>query len=154
MSENQQKLNLENQLCFPLYAASRLTTQIYGPLLKKLDLTYPQYLVMLVMWQYGEQSVNTVGARIHLESNTLTPLLKRLEQKKLLSRRRSESDERSVIISLTDSGLELKQQATEIPGEIINSFDDGSISFEEIKQFHHTLFKLVCVLKQKVDSNK
>lgn len=154
MTEKQQILFLENQLCFPLYAASRLTTQIYGPLLKKLDLTYPQYLVMLVMWQYGVQSVNTIGARIHLESNTLTPLLKRLEQKKLLQRKRSAKDERSVIITLTEAGIQLKEKAIEIPEKIINSFDDESISFKEIKQFQQTLFKLVGVLKKKADSDK
>lgn len=153
MTEKQQNLYLENQLCFPLYAASRLTTQIYGPLLKKLDLTYPQYLVMLVMWQYGKQSVNTIGARVHLESNTLTPLLKRLEQKKLLQRKRSDKDERSVIITLTNAGAQLKEQAVEIPEKLISSFDD-SISFEEIKQFQQTLFKLVDVLKHKVNSDK
>ena len=81
MSASAESLYLEKQLCFPLYAASRLTTKIYAPLLKELDITYPQYLVLLVLWQHGEQSVNEVGNRLFLESNTVTPLLKRLEQK-------------------------------------------------------------------------
>ena len=82
-------LYLERQLCFPLYAASRLTTKIYEPYLKNLDLTYPQYLVLLVLWQNDAITVNEIGSRLFLESNTLTPLLKRLEQKELVTRKRS-----------------------------------------------------------------
>ncbi len=137
------KLYLSNQLCFPLYAASRLTTQIYGPYLKELDLTYPQYLVMLVLWENESQTVNEIGKRLLLESNTLTPLLKRLQQKKLICRVRSNSDERNVIITLTDEGQLLKNKALDIPDQILNSFHDQSMTEREIVTFRHTLLKIV-----------
>ena len=146
MSASAESLFLEKQLCFPLYAASRLTTKIYTPLLKELDITYPQYLVLLVLWQHGEQSVNEVGNRLFLESNTVTPLLKRLEQKQLISRNRSAEDERSVRIALTSKGELLKTEAMEIPEKIIGSFEDDSIDKAEILQFQKTLFKLVEIL--------
>lgn len=146
MSASAESLYLEKQLCFPLYAASRLTTKIYAPLLKELDITYPQYLVLLVLWQHGEQSVNEVGNRLFLESNTVTPLLKRLEQKQLISRNRSAEDERSVRITLTSKGELLKTEAMEIPEKIIGSFEDDSIDKAEILQFQKTLFKLVEIL--------
>lgn len=139
-------LYLENQLCFPLYAASRLTTKLYAPILKELDLTYPQYLVLMVLWQDGAQSVNTLGARLLLESNTLTPLLKRMEQKKLIQRTRSKEDERSVRIELTKDGFNLKERALEIPEKIISSFNNPEIETSELKAFQQTLWKLVRAL--------
>lgn len=148
MKDNFPELYLDNQLCFPLYAASRLTTKIYAPLLNELGITYPQYLVMLTLWQHGEQSVKQIGEILFLESNTLTPLLKRLEQKQLIKRTRSKSDERTVIIALTNSGKEMKHIAKEIPGKIVASFNDDSISEMEIKDFQKTLFKLLEVLNK------
>ncbi|HAQ38626.1 MAG TPA: MarR family transcriptional regulator [Saprospiraceae bacterium] len=153
MEEQFAKLHLQNQLCFPLYAASRLTTQIYGPFLKELDLTYPQYLVMLVLWEHQVQTVNQIGNRLLLESNTLTPLLKRLEQKKLISRMRSETDERSVIIRLTDRGHLLQTRAVEIPDKIINSFKDHSITEQEIVLFMHTIKKVISLLSNQLQMN-
>ena len=154
MSDNAAALYLENQLCFPLYAASRVTTKIYAPLLKALDLTYPQYLVMLVLWQHGEQTVNQIGSRLYLESNTLTPLLKRLEQKGLISRRRSSQDERSVLVQLTETGAQLKAQAQEIPKTIIESFNDSRLTELEVLQFQKTLFKLVEILSERAERDK
>mgnify|MGYP001320494716 FL=1 len=148
MKKNAEILYLENQLCFPLYAASRLTTQIYTPLLNELGITYPQYLVLMVLWQHSEQTVNEICTKLLLESNTVTPLLKRLEQKGILIRRRSDADERSVIISLTEEGEALKERALLIPGKIVGSFNDDSISQEEILQFRDTLKKLVKVLSK------
>jgi DNA-binding MarR family transcriptional regulator len=154
MSDNAAALYLENQLCFPLYAASRMTTKIYAPLLKALDLTYPQYLVMLVLWQHGEQTVNQIGSRLYLESNTLTPLLKRLEQKGLISRRRSSQDERSVLVQLTETGAQLKAEADEIPKTIIESFNDSRLTELEVLQFQKTLFKLVEILSERAERDK
>ncbi len=151
MSDSSAALYLENQLCFPLYATSRLTTKIYGPFLKELDLTYPQYLVMLVMWQHGAQTVNSIGQHILLESNTITPLLKRLEQKQLITRSRSDSDERSVIIALTEKGILLKEKAIDIPGKILASFNDDSIQKTELIAFQKTLFRLMNVLNRKTN---
>ena len=149
MPDQLAKLYLENQMCFPLYAASRLTTKIYTPYLNELDITYPQYLVMMVLWQHPEQSVNDIGHKLLLESNTLTPLLKRLEQKKLIQRTRSQIDERSVLVSLTQEGLELREKAAVIPDQIMASFQDESISPEEGIAFRETLKKLMGILREK-----
>lgn len=142
-------LYLENQICFPLYAASRLTTQVYTPFLKNLDVTYPQYLVLLVLWQQGRQTVNEIGQRLLLESNTLTPLLKRLEEKALISRNRSAKDERVVEISLTQKGQKLKEKAASIPQKIVASFSDESISEKEIRNLQQTLLKLMDIMNKK-----
>jgi DNA-binding MarR family transcriptional regulator len=149
MDRSGSKLYLENQLCYPLYATSRLTTQIYTPYLKELNLTYPQYLVLLVLWQHTEQTVNEIGNKLMLESNTLTPLLKRLEQKKLIVRARSEADERSVIISLTKKGDQLKNKAMNIPDRLMFAFKDSDITVTEIRKFQQTLFKLMDALGKK-----
>ncbi|MBE1160026.1 MarR family winged helix-turn-helix transcriptional regulator [Dyella acidiphila] len=108
-------LLLDEQLCFALYAASRRMTATYRPLLEALDLTYPQYLVMLVLWERDGVTVRELGARLQLDSGTLTPLLKRLEQAGLLARQRRQSDEREVEITLTDSGRKLHERAADIP---------------------------------------
>src|SRR6218665_1674608 len=103
-------LCLENQLCFKLYAISRQVTNRYRPVLDALDITYPQYLVMLVLWEEKSITVKELGFRLYLDSGTLTPLLKRLEQKKFLSRQRDAADERSVIIALSAEGKKLQQK--------------------------------------------
>jgi DNA-binding MarR family transcriptional regulator len=110
-----EKQCLENQLCFKLYALSRQLTSQYRPLLETLDITYPQYLVMMVLWKEKRITVKELGNRLYLDSGTLTPLLKRLEQKKLLSRQRDAADERSVIISLAKNGNALQQKAKKVP---------------------------------------
>ncbi len=110
-----EKQCLENQLCFKLYALSRQLTNQYRPLLESLDITYPQYLVMMVLWKEKNITVKELGNRLYLDSGTLTPLLKRLEQKKLLSRQRDAEDERSVIITLAKGGNELQLKAKKVP---------------------------------------
>lgn len=137
------ELYLENQLCFPLYAASRLTTKLYTPFLKELDITYPQYLVMLALWQHEQLTVKEIGEYLFLESNTLTPLLKRLESKGLLKRTRSKSDERTVVISLSKTGESLKKQALLIPGKIVEAIGGSNFNIEELKVFQQNLFKLI-----------
>lgn len=146
MKDSAEVLYLENQLCFPLYAASRLTTKLYAPYLKELDITYPQYLVMMVLWQQDDQSVNDIGEKLLLETNTLTPLLKRLEQKNILERNRSTQDERSVVISLTNKGKKLKEKALKIPHEIANSLMSDDLYLERLAEFQETLNLLVNVL--------
>jgi MarR family transcriptional regulator, organic hydroperoxide resistance regulator len=111
-------LLLDRQLCFALYAASLATTKIYKPLLARLGLTYPQYLVMLVLWEQDGPSVSELGARLGLDSGTLTPLLKRMETQALLRRQRSEADERRVHVELTPSGKRLRARALDIPAQI------------------------------------
>lgn len=148
MEKDFSTLYLENQLCFPLYAASRLTTKLYTPFLEDLGITYPQYLVLLVLWEKNAQTVTEIGTRLALESNTLTPLLKRLEQKELLTRSRSSKDERAVVVTLTASGQALKEQAVCIPQKIMKSFANASISQEEFLAFQKTLTKLVELLRE------
>ena len=111
-------LHLDQQLCFALYAASRAMTRAYGPLLEPLGLTYPQYLVMLVLWEEDGVSVKQLGERLMLDSATLTPLLKRLAEQGVLSRRRDEADERVVRIELTDAGRALRSKARRLPAII------------------------------------
>jgi len=114
-------LKLSNQVCFPLYALSRKITAHYQPLLDKLDVTYPQYLVMLLLWEFKELSVKELGRQLMLDSGTLTPLLKRMEEKSLVVRTRSAQDERVVMITLTEGGKKLKKRAGDIPEKLMCS---------------------------------
>lgn len=114
-----ESLQLDDQMCFALYAASRAMTAVYRPLLERLELTYPQYLVMLVLWQRdGRCTVKDIGAALHLDYGTLTPLLKRLQAAGLLERTRGERDERTVQVRLTEAGAALRAEAASIPVEI------------------------------------
>ena len=108
-------LKLDNQLCFALYSASLAMTKLYKPVLSKVGMTYPQYLVMLALWENDGQTVSELGERLFLDSGTLTPLLKRLESAGWLKRTRARDDERRVIISLTEAGQQVKEQASLIP---------------------------------------
>ncbi len=117
----EQWLLLDRQLCFALYSSSLAMTKLYKPLLAPLGLTYPQYLVMLVLWEKDGLSVSQVGQRLCLDSGTLTPLLKRLEQSGLVQRRRAEDDERRVDLFLTEAGRDLRQQALNIPGTVADA---------------------------------
>jgi DNA-binding MarR family transcriptional regulator len=118
-------LRLDNQLCFALYAASRAMVRMYLPLLDPLGLTYPQYLVMLVLWEDDGLTVKRLGERLYLDSGTLTPLLKRLEQAGFVSRRRSPADEREVRIALTEAGRALREPALGVPGQAFRTCDLG-----------------------------
>ncbi|HAA11708.1 MAG TPA: MarR family transcriptional regulator [Cytophagales bacterium] len=147
MKNSPETLWLENQICFPLYAVSRMVTKLYTPLLEKLDITYPQYLVLLVLWEKDERSVSEISELLHLETNTLTPLLKRMESKELIRRQRSKEDERRVEITLASKGRALQQEATCIPETIVNQFQDASLGLEEVLQLKQTLGTLMGVLK-------
>lgn len=116
-------LLLDNQLCFALYSASLAMTKLYKPLLEKLGLTYPQYLVMLVLWEQGSASVSELGERLYLDSGTLTPLLKRMEAAEWLVRTRSAQDERRVEITLTAAGRRLKGAAAGVPACVLEAAD-------------------------------
>lgn len=144
-------LNIENQLCFPLYALSRLVTAHYKPLLAGLDLTYPQYLVLLLLWQHQQLSAKEIGDKLMLDSGTLTPLLKRLEDKKVLKRRRSREDERLLIVSLTEKGTKMKAEAEQIPKQIQASLN---LSNEEITALRLQVSELVSRTKQVITNNK
>lgn len=114
-------LKLDNQLCFAVYSASLAMTRLYKPLLDKLSLTYPQYLVMLALWEHDGAMVSELGARLSLDSGTLTPLLKRLEANGLVSRVRDVADERRVHITLTAAGRKLKTKAASVPGCLLSA---------------------------------
>ena len=145
---NAEVLKLENQICFPLYAASRLVTKLYQPILNQWDITYPQYLVFLLLWEKDQRTVSELGECLLLESNTLTPLLKRMESKGYVTRTRSTTDERSVQISLTDKGKALKQEAQLIPEQIVNSVKTDAISEADIMHLKQTLNQIVQLFKE------
>ncbi|MDR2283342.1 MAG: MarR family transcriptional regulator [Sphingobacterium sp.] len=138
------KLKLQNQVCFPVYALAKEIVNRYRPLLQEFDLTYPQYLVMLVLWENGSQSVSDIGEKLYLDSGTLTPLLKRLEQKGIINRSRSERDERSVVISLTRVGEQLQQKAKNIPDKMVDTL---SISKEELLLLKKSIDQVLANLK-------
>ncbi|MEQ1134482.1 MarR family winged helix-turn-helix transcriptional regulator [Acinetobacter seifertii] len=121
MDQDCQNLKLENQLCFLIYSTNLALNQLYRKLLSPLGITYPQYLVMLVLWEKDEITVSEIGNKLFLESSTLTPILKKLEAIQLVNRTRSKEDERQVIITLSEKGKELKQQAVNIPAHILEA---------------------------------
>ncbi|WP_322971746.1 MarR family transcriptional regulator [Faecalibacter sp. LW9] len=139
--DHSEDLKLSNQLCFPLYALSKEIINQYRPFLEALDLTYPQYLVMLVLWENDGLTVGQIGEKVFLDSGTLTPLLKRLELKGIISRHRSIEDERVVLISLTDYGKVLKSKACTIPQQMQEKIN---LTEEEIQ----VLKSIICKIKQ------
>jgi DNA-binding MarR family transcriptional regulator len=126
-------LKLENQLCFSIYAASRAITKIYRPFLEKLGITYPQYLVMLVLWEKEKMTLKDLCKKLYLDSGTLTPLLKRLESMELIKRVRSNEDERVLCVSITDKGRNMKQEAVKIPECILGSLNTDLKSLGNLK---------------------
>lgn len=121
MKVKYEALKLDNQLCFALYACSREITKLYKPALDKLGITYTQYISLLVLWEKDNITVKDMGQKLHLDSGTLTPLLKKLESMELLHRTRDTVDERKVYVKLTEKGIELKNRAIEIPNKILCS---------------------------------
>ncbi|MDP2541300.1 MarR family transcriptional regulator [Tenacibaculum discolor] len=128
-----EQLKLTNQVCFPVYTLAKEVISLYRPILKELDLTYPQYLVMLVLWEEGGQNVSEIGAKLNLDSGTLTPLLKRLEHKKLIERKRETTDERVVKINLTELGKNIQEKAECVPGQIMTSLNISVDKLTELK---------------------
>lgn len=137
-------LRLDRQLCFPLYAASNLVTRRYRPLLAKLGLTYPQYLVMLVLWEHPTQSVGNLGDRLHLDSGTLTPLLKRMERAALIRRERDPADERRVLVTLTAAGHRLRETAAEIPASLARQLNFAADDAARLHEATHAFIAALC----------
>ena len=133
-------LKLENQLCFPLYACSREVIKQYKPFLDEIDLTYTQYITMMVLWERRCVSVKELGMFLHLDSGTLTPLLKKLEAKGMLNRKRSEEDERSLLVTLTEAGEKLRDRALDIPAKMAQC---NSLDPEESATLYRLLYKLL-----------
>lgn len=140
MDKKYEALRLENQLCFPLYACSREIVKRYKPFLDKIDLTYTQYIAMMVMWEKKCVNVKELGECLYLDSGTLTPLLKKLESKGLLTRVRSEKDERNLVVTITDEGEKLKEQAVEVPMQIAGC---TNLTAEEGMQLYKILYKIL-----------
>ncbi len=133
-------LKIENQLCFPLYAAAKEVVRRYKPYLDPLGLTYTQYITMMVLWEYGEMNVKELGDRLYLDSGTLTPLLKKLEEKGLVSRERSDRDERCLSVAATERGMKLRDRAVEVPEKMGGCI---SLSEEEMGTLYQLLYKVL-----------
>lgn len=144
----QEQLKLENQLCFRLYTASRLITQAYHPLLEEIGLTYPQYLVMMVLWEQDNMPVNDIAKRLYLETNTVTPLLKRMEAEGFIARRKGEKDARQVIVSLTPKGRKLEDKASCVPYQMGQAVACRSITEKTAPELFHTLDDLIGTLSK------
>ena len=138
--ERYQTLLLENQLCFPLYACSREVIKRYRPALDKLGLTYTQYVVLLVIWEEGTVSVRDLGKRLYLDSGTLTPVLKTLEQMKLITRQRSKADERVLLVTITEAGMALREEALCVPAELAKCVN---LDAQEAQTLYRLLYKML-----------
>ena len=133
-------LKLDNQLCFPLYACSREIVRQYTPYLEPLGLTYTQYITLMALWEHRILSVKDMGKLLHLDSGTLTPVLKKLEEKGFVNRRRSREDERSLIVSLTEKGEALREQAVEIPAKVAGGL---RLPREDVQTLYQLLNKML-----------
>lgn len=141
MAENQyEALRLENQLCFPLYACAREVVKKYKPFLDDIDLTYTQYVTMMVLWEKPSVTSKEIGERLHLDSGTLTPVIKKLAEKGLVTRARSAEDERNLVVTLTDAGLALRDRAACIPGQMGQCI---CLSPEDAQALYRILYQLL-----------
>ena len=137
---NDDHLKLENQLCFPLYAGAREVVKKYKPFLDEIGLTYTQYIVMMVLWEKKSMNVKSLGEHLYLDSGTLTPLLKKMEEQGLVLRKRDDKDERNVIVTITEQGEQLKGKALEIPLKMKECIP---ISTEEAQLLYQLLYKVL-----------
>ena len=143
------QFRLDNQLCFRLYTASRLITQAYHPMLAEQGLTYPQYLVLMVLWEKDAQPVNDIAKRLRLETNTVTPLLKRMEAEGILTRTRGEEDARQIIVKLTKKGRDLQERLADVPEAIGSSLLCESVTPETIPGLYAMLDGIIHQLQDK-----
>ncbi len=151
MNKRTPELELDNQLCFALYDASRAVVRAYGPLLGELGLTYPQYVTMLVLWESeGPLSMGALGDRLHLDSGTLTPLVKRLVHLGFVERQRDPADERRVLITLTDEGAALRQDACGIPAQISGRL---GLDLDAARSLRDDLVRLVETIEHDPDAS-
>lgn len=143
-----EQLKLENQLCFPVYAASRLITREYQPFLDNLKITYPQYLVLMVLWEHDGLPVNDIAKKLILNTNTITPLLKRMEQQGLIKRTRSEEDERKVLVQLSRKGKKLQEKASQIPEELVKRLSKSKLKSADLIQLKENLNAIISFLSK------
>ncbi|MFW9596521.1 MAG: MarR family winged helix-turn-helix transcriptional regulator [Paludibacter sp.] len=144
-----EQLKLENQLCFPFYAVSRLIIRAYQEDLDKLGITYPQYLALMILWEKSPVTVNEVAEKLILNTNTVTPLLKRMEAMGLIERRQSETDQRKVMISLTEAGAKMQHEAAQIPLRLVQKLNVGTNEGDvaEMLKLKQQLYGLIGLLK-------
>ncbi len=142
------QLQLSSQVCFPLYSASRLITKAYKPFLDEMGITYPQYLVLMVLWEKDGLTVNQISEKLLLNTNTISPLLKRMEKLDILQRNRSAEDERSVIIQLKEKGKQLKDQAKPIPDQLLKILLNDNIELSEVLQLKEMLNHWIQILTE------
>ena len=143
------ELQLDNQICFRLYTAARLITQAYTPMLAELDITYPQYLVLMVLWERDEQPVNDIAHRLLLETNTVTPLLQRMEKAGIVSRRKGREDKRQQIVSLTEKGRVMEERAFSlIPAGMAGKLATCPLKVEDYQRLAQDLDSLIETLKK------
>ena len=147
------RFKLDNQLCFRLYTASRLTTQAYHPLLSEHGLTYPQYLVLLVLWEQDGQPVNDIAKRLMLETNTVTPLLKRMEAEGILTRSRGAEDARQMIVKLTAKGRGMKKKLMDVPEAVGSSVLCDTVTPETVPELYGMLDSIIHKLNGKQSNN-
>lgn len=143
------QLKLTNQICFPVYAASRLITREYQPYLDAMGITYPQYLVLMVLWETDGLTVNEISKKLILNTNTITPLLKRMETLGILERKRSTEDERKVVVQLTTKGRNLRVQAAEIPYKLMEGLQNSPMTLDDLVGLREKLNALIGFLKKK-----
>ncbi|MCT4613503.1 MAG: MarR family transcriptional regulator [Marinifilaceae bacterium] len=141
------QLKLDNQFCFPIYAASRLVVRLYQPFLDELGITYTQYLVLMVLWEKDEQKVTDISKKLLLNTNTLTPLLKRMENKGFLTREKTSVDERKIVVKLSAKGVEVKEKASSIPAKMIENIDSKEFSIDDFHKLKEILSRLLKILK-------
>lgn len=142
-----EQLKLDNQLCFRLYTAARLVTASYTPYFKQFGITYPQYLVLMMLWEKDNLIISDITERLRLETNTITPLLQRMEKQGLIVRQKSKADSRQRIISLTRKGKELEEQVKDVPNCIARNVAASGMTAEEFTSLVQTLDKFIGVLK-------
>tara|TARA_R110002050_G_scaffold204327_2_gene339757 strand:+ start:68269 stop:68721 length:453 start_codon:yes stop_codon:yes gene_type:complete len=142
------QLELKNQICFPIYSVSRLITKAYKPYLAQMGVTYPQYLVLMVLWETDNVSINQISERLLLNTNTLSPLLKRMEKMEILTRNRSTKDERTVRIGLTEKGKDLKKLALPIPDKLVKTLLTENIQLTEVLQLKEMLNEWINILSE------
>jgi len=142
------QLLLSNQICFPIYSVSRLITKAYKPFLDMMGITYPQYLVLMVLWENDALNINQITEKLLLNTNTLSPLLKRMEKLELLERIRSSQDERIVVIRLTKKGMQLKKQAMPIPEQLVKTLLTDNIKIDDVMQLKNMMNEWIKILAE------
>ncbi len=141
-----EELKLENQLCFPLYVASRLVTRAYKPFLDELGITYPQYLVLMILWEQGELPVNDIAQKLHLKTNTVTPLIKRMEDQDWIIRKKDSKDQRKVIITLSEKAKSIEAKALCIPRALTEEHIQDPMTLAYTIKLKQDLEKLISTL--------